>query len=358
MSGLFCLEKCEWRVAYYNKGVKADSKNMISYASKQDYLARRPSASALGNMDLSSVEKVGKTESAQKGIEKAASAKEVNPKDLGEDVKETLKEVPKKVKDKVVEGKSAGSHLISQAGSAILRGVSNLGIPGISAPNIEVNTTKAPEKVAKVSEEPRLINKPGIFFIKGFSLNPFESEEDGLGAMAKNIPTSKVFSWSDEDAVIDEIKKRPHTQPVILVGHGMGGDTAVSIANKLNHIDHGFRRVDLLVTMDSIGSDNDIIPQNVRENYNLISDQDFFFNDGPNIARKKAMTKVTNELLEENHNNMDSNPEIQFLVYEKINTALMDAIQMRDMKQKLGQQLIGIHQRLSPTSSLSLLSRS
>lgn len=328
--------------------MKTSSDNIISYANKADYLARKPNLKPLPKIDLSTVDKVDVSE----------EAKQLETKGVKEDLKEKVKEIPEKVKAKVAEGKDAGSHLISQAGSALIRGVSSLGIPGISAPDIAVKT-EAPKATTKVEDnEPRFINKPGIFFIKGFSLNPFSSDNEGLGAMSKNIPTSKVFSWSDENAIIEEIQKRPHTQPIILVGHGMGGDTAVSIANKLNHIDHAFRRVDLLVTMDSIGMDNDIIPQNVKENYNLISDEDFFFNDGPNIARKKSLTKVDNELLEESHNDMETNPEIQFLVYEKINTALMDAIAARDFKKKISASLIGMHQFPSPASSLSLLGRS
>lgn len=345
------------RIAYYNGKVKSGPQNLITYASKADYLARRSSASPA--MDLKTVtdgvKKTGMTPDKAEISETAKAKAGENIKDLGDDVKEKVKEVPKKIKDKVLEGKSAGSHLLSQAGSALLRGISSIGVPGIPSVDLKVDATEAKQVKPMKSEGRSLVNKPGIFFIKGFSLNPFASDDEGLPAMAKNIPSSKVFSWSEEDAVIDEIKKRPHTQPIILVGHGMGGDTAVSITNKLNSVDHGFRRVDLLVTLDSVGTDNDIIPQNVRENYNLISDQDWLFNDGPNVARKKALTKVDNLLITEDHNNMDKNPEIQFLVYEKINTTLMDAIRIRDFKNKISEQLIRSHQFPSPASSLSRL---
>ena len=130
----------------------------------------------------------------------------------------------------------------------------------------------------------------------------------------------------------------------------MGGDTIVDVANELNKVEHGFRQIDLLVTLDSIGSDNDIIPQNVRQNLNIISDEDYFFNDGPNIARKKEMTSVVNELRTEDHDELETAPEVQFLVYDKINSTLMNAIAKRDIKSamtasaNLSQRAISSHQ--------------
>lgn len=349
---------------------------IITYSSKADYLGRKPGvAKELAQKSLKSnlgetVEQVAKestkTLKDTVSVSEAAAAKsealkanpEKMPKDLKGKVKEGLKEIPNKVKDKVVEGKSAGEHLIGQAGSALARAVTGGALPGVSLPSFGSSSSvtegiKAPKSDIVVKEEGP-VNTPGIFFIRGFSLNPFDDGQEGLGGMAKNIPTSQVFSWSDEDAVIEQIKRRPHTQPVVLVGHGMGGDTAVNIANRLNSMDHGFRRVDLLVTLDSVGTDNDIIPQNVRENYNLISDKDFLFNDGPNIARKKNLTKVTNELLEANHNELETSPEIQFLVYEKINKTLMNAISERDFKMALQDKLIDSHKLTSINPNLSL----
>lgn len=353
--------------------MKADN-GIITYSSKADYLGRRPEiAKKLAEKSLD----LGLSEGAEKAakatvdglkdnvtVSEAAKSEALknNSKGLKEDVKQKLKEVPEKIpekiKDKVVEGKSAGEHLIGQAGSALARAVTGGALPGVSLPSFgsaKPVSEVAPSKANQVdkNKEGGKVNTPGIFFIRGFSLNPFDDGSEGLGSMSKNIPTSKVFSWSEEDSVIEEINKRPHTQPVILVGHGMGGDTAVSIANKLNSMDHGFRRVDLLVTLDSVGTDNDIIPQNVRENYNLISDQDFLFNDGPNIARKKHLTKVTNELLEANHNELETSPEIQFLVYEKINSTLMNAISRRDFREALQGKLIDSHRLSSLKPNLS-----
>jgi pimeloyl-ACP methyl ester carboxylesterase len=198
------------------------------------------------------------------------------------------------------------------------------------------------------------VNKPGIFFVKGFSINPFASSDDGLGAMVDNVPSSELFSWNNADELIEAISTRPHAQPIILVGHGMGSDTIVDVANRLNAVEHGFRRVDLLVTMDSVGTDNDIIPQNVKENFNVISDVDTLFNDGPNIARKKSMTKVENELRAESHSELEASPEVQFMIYEKINRSLMGAIERKDLKKTLNEQMLGIHQLASPNSTAKI----
>jgi hypothetical protein len=337
--------------------VKADN-GIIHYASKSDYLKRRPEL--VKKMAQKSVEEglVASAKEAPGALKESVSLSEeakangIKPEKLKDQVKKEASKVPEQIKEKVIEGKNAGTHLLTQAGSAVLRAVSGGALPGVSLPSFSSSpsapaTVQSSPGAKKIDGAEEMVNKPGIFFIRGFSLNPFENNEEGLGAMSANIPSSHVFSWSDGDSVIEEVKKRPPDQPIILVGHGMGGDTAVDIANRLNAVENGFRRVDLLVTLDSVGTDNDIIPQNVRENYNLISDQDFLLNDGPNIARKKNMTKVTNELLEANHDELEKSPEIQFLVYEKINRTLMNAIAVRDFKAALGEKILASH-RLPP----------
>ena len=298
------------------------------YASKSDYLNRTPSKSA---------------KAVAKGLsETVGDASKVEVSDeakmKADSLKDELKKVPKKVEDKAKETAKASKHLASQAGSVLKKaidstpGLGSLPLPDIGGGEVE-SAAKSKEVAAK---EPRLINKPGIFFIKGFSVNPFASDELGLTGMASNIPSSEVYNWDQEDDILESIKKRPHTQPILLIGHGMGGDTAVNLANTLNSVEHGFRRIDLMVTLDSIGFENDIIPQNVRENMNVISDQDIFFNDGPNIARNKNQTNVTNELRPETHSELDESPEVQFSVFEKINQVLNTAVLRKNIKDQVG----------------------
>jgi len=134
--------------------VKTDSNRIISYASKADYLARKPiEAKAISGMNMDTVKEGAKT-LAQDSAEVSNEAKALQNANgekgkLKDEIKEKAKELPKKVKDKVLEGKDAGSHLLSQAGGALLRGVSSLGIPGISVPDVELKTeapkTEAPK---------------------------------------------------------------------------------------------------------------------------------------------------------------------------------------------------------------------
>lgn len=201
--------------------MKADN-GIITYSSKADYLGRRPEiAKKLAEKSLDQ----GLSEGAEKAakatvdglkdnvtVSEAAKSEALKnnskglSKGLKEDVKQKLKEVPEKIsekiKDKVVEGKSAGEHLIGQAGSALARAVTGGALPGVSLPSFgsaKPVTEVAPSKANQVdkNKEEGKVNTPGIFFIRGFSLNPFDDGSEGLGSMSKNIPTSKVFSWSD-----------------------------------------------------------------------------------------------------------------------------------------------------------------
>jgi hypothetical protein len=63
---------------------------------------------------------------------------------------------------------------------------------------------------------------------------------------------------------------------------------------------------------------------------------------------------VTNELFEANHNELETSPEIQFLVYEKINKTLMNAISERDFKAALKDKIIDSHRLSSVSPNLSL----
>ena len=121
-----------------------------------------------------------------------------------------------------------------------------------------------------------------------------------------------------------EIKKHDPSQPIILVGHSLGGDTAVKVARRLDSAENGFRKVNLLVTMDALGLNHDIIPRNVGKNLNFIGDNTFFLNDGPHIARDVNATEVINELRSEGHTAIDDSYDVQFKIFENINETLMD----------------------------------
>lgn len=310
---------------------------MTHYASKADYMNRRSlpkglakateSAANLAPKDTVAISDDAKNAAQVKGAEALPEQPEVpvDNKNIKDEVKDTLK-------GKGSEASEAGGHLLKQAGQAIGRALSSTSLP-LPTPSIVGQSAKTDDVLSK----PSMMNdRPGVFFVTGFHINPFDTDEMGLTGMSRGVPGSQVFKWNQEDNILDQIRKIPPERPLVLVGHGMGGDTVVNIANKLNSADNGFRKINLMVTLDSIGWDNDIVPQNVAKNLNYISDQDMFFNDGPNIARNKETSVVTNELRTENHNELQESPEIQFEIFQNINEVMaMDRMRTSIQKAKI-----------------------
>lgn len=291
------------------------SSNVTHYASKNEYLNKKSG----GKLAAKAMESVPSNLATADKVEISEDAK-----NLKED-KSVKDEIKEEVKAKGDEAKEAGSHLLKQAGSAIKKAVSKSSIPTPPLPSAsKMNPTDSVEAAKNLMKD-----RPGVFFITGFHINPFHTDQMGLTGMSRGVPGAQVFKWNQEDDIMEEIRKIPTDKALVLVGHGMGGDTAVNIANRLNSPDNAFRQVNLLVTLDSIGWDNDIIPQNVGKNLNYISDEDMFFNDGPNVARNKESTEVINELKEDNHNEIQENPEIQFEIFQNINE-IMRLDRMRD----------------------------
>lgn len=170
------------------------------------------------------------------------------------------------------------------------------------------------------------IEKPGIYFVSGFDwfgAGSIKGNYDGINDMAEAIEGASHFSWDEQDAIIADIKKRKPDEHIILVGHSFGGDGIVEIADRLNTVENGFRKIDLLVTLDSVGADNDFIPQNVKKNLNFIAQGPYnFLNDTPNIALNYKQTKVENYLRHEKHAQLDDSIEIQMQILEEVGRVL------------------------------------
>lgn len=181
------------------------------------------------------------------------------------------------------------------------------------------NKTNALKAENKNEEKLHFIKKPAVIFIEGFS--PFGiSNGDGISEMADNYPGAKKFSWQQHDEIMKEIKKHSPEQPVVLVGHSFGGDTAIEVANDFNSVKNGFRSIDLLVSIDAVGMNKTIIPMNVKKNLNFFGEGILpFIHGDPNIARNTKHTEVINELRTEWHSKMDDNPEVQYEIFENIN---------------------------------------
>jgi hypothetical protein len=183
------------------------------------------------------------------------------------------------------------------------------------------------EKALKIhSKKFGNVKKPGVYFMSGFDwfgASSVKGNYDGIRDMGEAIEGAKNFSWSEQDEVIEDIKKRKLDQPIVLVGHSFGGDGVVEIAQKLNTIENGFRQIDLLVTLDSVGIDNDFIPQNVKKNLNYLAQGPYaILNDGPNIAINYQRTAVENYLRPEEHADLDDATDVQIQILEEIENVL------------------------------------
>ncbi len=291
------------------------SKDVLHYASKNDYLNRTSTAKAASKSvaDKPIVKKLG---------QKVESAAKVDISDKAKKLKDNLKQNGKEIT-------KAGAHLLKDAGSVALKALST---PGIGLPvKLSLGGSDKPalknseiREVKNKADGPRSIKRPGVFFLSGLHLQGISSDEGGLPLLADHVEDGKHYSWKDEEEVLKEILKRPSDQPIVLVGHSLGGDAVVNLANRLNTLENGFRKVNLLITMDSVGFNNDIIPQNVKKNLNFIGNEDVFFNDGPNIARDTDRTDVINELRSEGHQDIDDATEVQYKVLEDIEKVLND----------------------------------
>lgn len=286
---------------------------IIHYVSKKDSLNRvaSPLKSVVGSIFEDS--KTATLSDASK-VELSDKAK-----NLGKSLKKKGKDLLKnQLKGDKSELKQAGKRLLMDAGSVAVKALTQL--PSLSLPDISLST-KESSPIKEIIDKKVFSKSPqraGLYFLTGLNLKTLSGNDGGIEDMASFITDAEQYSWKDEGRVLEEISKKDADQPIVLVGHSLGGDAVVNIANKLNSIQHGFRKIDLLVTMDSVGFDNDIIPENVRKNMNFISDQDMFFNDGPNIARNNNLTEVINELRSEGHREMDNASEIQLKVYDTI----------------------------------------
>lgn len=293
----------------------ATTQGVKHYTSREDYIKRRglKSATDPGALSEKVLDKKAHKVELSDEVKEKIDAKKLNKEKLKNDLKDDLKEVGK-----------AGSHLAKDAASSLVKALPKP-IP-LSIPNFSKSKAASAKSVDDIKELMPL-DKPAIFFMSGLHLGTFSSDDTGLPQLSEAVKNAEHHSWKDEDKIFSEILKRPETQPVILVGHSLGGDAVVNLANRLNSLEGGFRKVDLLVTLDSVGFDNDIIPQNVKKNLNFIIDKDIFYNDGPNIARDVKMTQVVNHLRPEGHTDIDESKDVHFEILSNIREVLQKNVE-------------------------------
>jgi hypothetical protein len=290
--------------------VKNPVSNLKHYTNRQDYLSSKKAGDV--------AQTVAKNMSGKEGLVDTATDA---AKDVGDAVKTEISETSKSL-----SGSSGKDSLLGEAAKmvgteALKAGLSNLK----PAVDVAKNIAKTRAKVNKAqrvqstqaSKIRGMKKEPLVIFFTGFAMFSSDSD-DGLRKLAEHLPNAKVMSWTDEEEAMEEIRKYKSTAPLILGGHSLGSDTAVNIAQELNTLDNGFRKVDLLVTIDSIGSDNDVIPTNTKKNLNFIGDEQGFFNDGPNIARNLNETDVINELRPESHLDIDNENSVMKKIFQEV----------------------------------------
>jgi hypothetical protein len=221
--------------------------------------------------------------------------------------------------------------------------VSSLGVPKSPLPDVpkpdlpevaqekikdtaKKDLAKKIEEVAQPEAKEGSLKRPAIIFIKGLDIfsSPSKSEGGyaGVGRLAESVKGSRIYGWDQKTEIIKEIKKTHKDYPVVLVGHSLGGDTAVEIADELDSLKEQFRSIDLLVTLDAIGFSHHIIPQNVKNHLNVFGEKSWFLNDGPHVARREEKTEVRNILSPLDHTDIDDDREIQYEVVGLIQKTL------------------------------------
>lgn len=146
-------------------------------------------------------------------------------------------------------------------------------------------------------------------FISGFSATS-SGAKPGVHGMADdstikgNIPGKeyKIGHTQGSKAVriIKKALKKNPCEPVVLVGHSFGGDTAIEIAQDLA----GERIcVDLLIQIDSVGVGDEVLPKNVTKGVNLWSTSREGLNGASNV---KGSTNIG--IHNTTHTDIDDDP--------------------------------------------------
>ncbi|WP_372651173.1 hypothetical protein [Halobacteriovorax sp.] len=292
------------------------------YKSHSDYLQNRgKQASELISKELG---------------EKLAPASKPDKVQLSDAAKEKKAEIKDHIKENGKEIKRASKHLLADA-AQVAKGAVNL--PGIGSA-LDIVSAIIPDnkivqevkEVVSPREEVGVADGARVIFVSGLHLAGISSDDEGLQRMAKDLEGAEHYTWKDEDEIISKVRSTPKEEPVILVGHSLGGDAIVNIANKLNTFSNGFRKIDLLVTLDSVGFDNDIIPKNVKKNINYIGNKDVLFNDGPNIARDNIKTEVINNLRKENHRQIDDSQEVRETIYNEVSEIMKSRSELQEQE--------------------------
>lgn len=284
---------------------------VIHHKSKNDYLSSLNKKN-IQNLDLPKSEQT--IDSLKNEVTKTepVSAESPPPELSTKPTPSSKSETPHTLKTALESAKGVAKSLIESPPLPI-------GIP--TGASLKVDPTKATTVKNDGPKKYKPLEKPAVIFIEGFEL--FSSGGNGLKEMAENFKDAIHFTWKDKDAIIEKIKKHAENQKVVLVGHSFGADSAVEIAEELNTLKHGFRNVDLMVTLDAVGFNHHVIPVNVKRNLNFFAEGRLPLLHGTaHVARNPDHTAVHNELRNETHMEIDDSRDLQFEIFDEIKRTL------------------------------------
>jgi len=147
------------------------------------------------------------------------------------------------------------------------------------------------------------------------------SPNPGVGVIANLLESRgetvhRVNSGEIFHAVALDTAAAQRGEPVHIVGHSWGGDTAVDVAWALHQQN---TRVTTLVTIDSVGLNNTTIPPNVGLNLNYYQNKTPILRGGENRALDPTRTRVGNIYRPNNtHFNIDDAQDIQQQIRNQI----------------------------------------
>lgn len=102
---------------------------------------------------------------------------------------------------------------------------------------------------ASVSNSPlNRINLDGLrdIFVGGFGDASSGIVQSYYNSYHQNNPDSAYYSWTDLNGILQDIANTPAGDPINLIGHSYGGDTAATAAQQ------ACRKVNLLITIDPV----------------------------------------------------------------------------------------------------------
>ncbi len=197
--------------------------------------------------------------------------------------------------------------------------------------------TKDPQKTdSTLKRHLKKIEKPAVIFIEGFEL--FSSGGNGLKDMAENFKGATHFTWDQKSEIIEKIKSHAESQPIVLIGHSFGADSAIEIAEELNTLKNNFRPIDLVVTLDAVGFNHHVVPVNVKKNLNFFAEGRLPMLHGTaHVARNPDLTNVHNELRNENHTAIDDSRDLQFEIFHEIKKTIQHSNSSLENEKKISE---------------------